>query len=199
MSARERYDEAVVKRFKEFVGIKEFKKLNKRFNTEKFAGKWNQVLCSPSTGLFGSGGPNFSSVRATYTLKKKGLVGVKNQAYDTELNKVSATGTSRARDEDVPMCRTVKFTNLFDIEGDYWLIYATPSFNTVIVSAPLIVKVFNFPLVVANNFGVYVLTRNKKKFWNDSEEYQPTLDALKKYGFSNFINRAIVTGSSFEL
>ena len=52
---------------------------------------------------------------------------------------------------------------------------------------------------VANNFGVYVLTRTKKKFWNDSEEYQPTLDALKKYGFRNFINRAIVTGSSFEL
>jgi lipocalin len=199
IKTREKYDEAVVKRFKEFVGTKEFKKLNKRFNTEKFAGKWNQVLCSLSTGLFGSGGPNFSSVQATYTLKKKGLLGVNNEAYNTELNKVSATGTSRARDEDVPMCRTVKFTNLFDIEGDYWLIYATPSFNTVIVSAPLIVNVFNIPLVVANNFGVYVLTRNKKKFWNDSEEYQPTLDALKKYGFINFINRAIVTGSSFEL
>ena len=199
MSKTEKYDEAVVEKFKEFVGTKEFKKLNKRFNTKKFAGRWYQVCCSPSTGLFGSGGPNFSSVQATYTLKNSGLVGVKNEAYNIQLDKVSATGTSRARDDDVPMCRTVKFNNLFKIEGDYWLIFATPSFNTVIVSAPLIVKVFNFPFVIANNFGVYVLTRNKRKFWDDPEEYQPTLDALKHYGFTNLLNRPIVTASSFEL
>jgi lipocalin len=199
MSKTEKYDEAVVEKFKEFVGTKEFKKLNKRFNTKKFARKWYQVCCSPSTGLFGSGGPNFSSVQATYTLKNSGLVGVKNEAYNIQLDKVSATGTSRARDDDVPMCRTVKFNNLFKIEGDYWLIFATPSFNTVIVSAPLIVKVFNFPFVIANNFGVYVLTRNKRKFWDDPEEYQPTLDALKHYGFTNLLNKPVVTASSFEL
>ena len=192
------YDQAVIEKFKEFVGVKEFKKLNKRFKPEHFAGKWKQALCSPSTGVLGSG-PNFSSVQATYTLKKNGSVGVQNDAYDNDIHKTSITGESRARDEDVPICRTVKFNNLFGIEGDYWLIFATPSFKTVIVAAPLIVKVFNFPFVVASNFGFYVLTRNKRKFWNDSEEYQPTLDALEKYGFTNFLNKPSVTGESFAL
>ena len=117
MSKIKKYDEAVVKKFKEFVGTKEFKKLNKRFNPEKFAGTWKQTLSSPSTSFIGSG-PNFSSVQATYTLKNSGLVGVKNEAYNIQLDKVSATGTSRARDDDIPMCRTVKFNNLFKIEHD---------------------------------------------------------------------------------
>ena len=194
----EKYDEAVIEKFKEFVGTKEFKKLNKRFNTKKFAGTWKQALSSPSTSFIGSG-PNFSSVQATYTLKNSGLVGVKNEAYDNGLNKVSITGESRARDQDVPICRTVKFNNLFKIEGDYWLIFATPSFNTVIVAAPIIVKVFNIPFVVANNFGFYVLTRNKRNFWKDPKEYQPTLDALEQYGFNKLWNKPIVTGDSFEL
>jgi lipocalin len=198
LEAENQYDQAVLNKFKEFVGVKEFKKLNKRFNPEKFAGTWKQALSSPSTSFMGSG-PNFSSVKATYTLKKNGLVGVKNEAYDNDLRKTVITGESRARDNDVPICRTVKFNNLVGIEGDYWLIFATPSFNTVIVAAPLIVNVFNIPFVVASNFGFYVLTRNKRKFWNESEEYKPTLDALEKYGFTNFLNKPIVTGESFAL
>jgi lipocalin len=150
------YDEAVVNKYEKYVGENELKKLVSTFDPEKFAGNWKQVMCSPSTSVLGSG-PNFSSVQATYKLKKNGEIAVKNDAYDNNFYRVSITGTSRARDENVPTCRTVKFNNLFDIEGDYWLIYATPSFKTVIVAAPIMVKIFNTPLVVTNNFGFYVL------------------------------------------
>ena len=48
------YDEAVVEKYKNFVGKKEVKQLTKMFKPEKFAGKWKQVMCSPSTSFFGS-------------------------------------------------------------------------------------------------------------------------------------------------
>lgn len=193
-----KYDEAVIKKYKNFVGKNELKKLTNNFTSEKFAGKWKQVMCSPSTSVLGSG-PNYSSVQATYTLKKNNIVGVKNDAYDNDLYRVCITGTSRARDEKVPTCRTVKFNNLFNIEGDYWLIYATPSFNTVIVAAPIMVKIFNTPLVISNNFGFYVLSRSMKQFWSSPKEYEPIFDALEKYGFNKPWNKPVPTAESFEL
>ena len=193
-----KYDEAVVKKYKKFVGKKEVKKLLNIFDSEKFAGKWKQVMCSPSTSVLGSG-PNYSSVQATYTLKKKNMVGVKNDAYNNDLDRVCITGTSRARDNNVPTCRTVKFNNLFNIEGDYWLIYSSPSFNTVIVAAPIMLRVFNQPLVVTNNFGFYVLSRNIRKFWNSPEEHKNTFHALEKYGFNKPWNKPVITAESYDL
>lgn len=192
------YDEAVVEKYKNFVGKKEVKQLTKMFKPEKFAGKWKQVMCSPSTGFFGSG-PNYSSVEAKYTLKKNGLVGVENGAYNIDLNRVGVKGVSGARDEDVPTCRTVKFDNLFKNEGEYWILYATPSFKTIIVAAPIIIKLFNTPVVITNNFGHYVLTRNRKQFWSSPKEYEHTLDALKKYGFDKLWNKPVATGESFNI
>lgn len=198
MTKKSNYDDAVIKKYKKFVGKNELKKLLEIFDSEKFAGKWKQVMCSPSTSVLGSG-PNYSSVQATYTLKKNNIVGVKNDAYDNDLIRVCITGTSRARDDDVPTCRTVKFNNLFNVEGDYWLIYATPSFNTVIVAAPIMIKVFNQPLVVTNNFGFYVLSRNIKQFWSSPNEYKNTLNALEKYGFNKRWNKPVVTAESYKL
>lgn len=193
-----KYDEAVVKKYKKFVGKKELKKLNCIFTSKNFAGKWKQVMCSPSTSVLGSG-PNYNSVQATYKLKKNGLVSVRNDAYDNDFNRVCITGISRARCEKVPTCRTVKFNNLFNIEGDYWLIYATPSFKTVIVSAPIMVKIFNQPVVIANNFGFYVLTRNIKEFWNSSEECESAFNALEKYGFNKTWNKPVATAETYKL
>jgi lipocalin len=193
-----KYDEAVVNKYKKFVGKKELKKLNSVFTSKKFAGNWKQVMCSPSTSVLGSG-PNYSSVQATYKLKKNGLVSVRNDAYDNDFNRVSITGTSRARDENVPTCRTVKFNNLFDIEGDYWLIYASPSFKTVIIAAPIMVRIFNRPLVITNNFGFYVLTRKVKEFWDSSEEYENAFNALEKYGFNKPWNKPVATAETFDL
>ena len=198
MTKKSNYDDAVIIKYKKFVGKKELKKLLEIFDSEKFAGKWKQVMCSPSTRVLGSG-PNYSSVQATYTLKKNNIVGVKNDAYDNDLSRVCITGTSRARDDDIPTCRTVKFNNLFDVEGDYWLIYATPSFNTVIVAAPIMIKVFNQPLVVTNNFGFYVLSRNIKQFWSSPNEYKNTFNALEKYGFNKRWNKPVATAESYVL
>lgn len=192
------YDKAVVNKYEKYVGENELNKLVSTFDPEKFAGNWKQVMSSASTRVLGSG-PNFSSVEATYKLKKNGEIAVKNDAYDNDFYRVSITGKSRARDENVPTCRTVKFNNLFNIEGDYWLIYATPSFKTVIVAAPIMVKLFNTPLVITNNFGFYVLTRNKNKFWSSPREYKNTLRALEKYGFNKPWNKPVATAETFEI
>lgn len=194
----EKYNNAVVKKYKKFVGKKELKKLSSIFTSENFTGKWKQVMCSSSTRFLGSG-PNFSSVQATYKLKTDGVVSVRNDAYDNDFNRVSIKGESRARDEKVPTCRTVKFNNLFNIEGDYWLIYATPSFKTVIVAAPIMLKIFNRPVVITNNFGFYVLTRNIKEFWDSPEEHKATFDTLEKYGFNKLWNKPVATAETYEL
>ena len=190
------YDKAVVQRYKKFVGENELKELTRIFTPEKFAGVWKQAMCSPSTSIFGSG-PNYSSVEATYKLKNDAMISVKNDAYDTDFYRVSITGTSRARDAHVPTCRTVKF-NSVKIEGDYWLIFATPSFRSIIVAAPIILRLFNRPLVVANNFGFYVLTKDLRNFWTSPEEHQTIMDALKKYRFNKFWNKPVATAETFE-
>ena len=192
------YDEAVVEVYKRFVGEIELKILSSIFIPEKFAGLWKQALCSSSTRFLGTG-PNFSSVQAVYGDLKNGLVSVKNDAYDNNFFRVSITGTSRARVQIVPTCRTVKFNKLFDLEADYWVLYATPSFNTIIVCAPIIIRIFNRPVVITRNFGFYVLTRNVKDFWSTPEEYEATFNALKKYGFSKFWNKPVATAEAYEI
>jgi lipocalin len=192
------YDEAVVEIYKKFVGEDELKKLSSVFTSEKFAGLWKQALCSPSTRFLGTG-PNFSSVQAVYGDLNNGLVSVKNDAYDNDFFRVSITGTSRARVQRVPTCRTVKFNNLFDVEGDYWVLYVTPSFNTIIVCAPIILRIFNRPVVITRNFGFYVLTRNVNEFWSTTAENEATFNALKRYGFNKFWNKPVATAETYEI
>ena len=195
----ERYDQAVVEKYKKFVGEKELKSLIAVFTSEKFNGIWKQALCSPTTRFLGTG-PNFSSVQAIYDdSTMNGLISVKNDAYDNDFLRVSISGISRPRDEIVPTCRTVKFNNLFDIEGDYWLIFATPSFQTLIVAAPVILRIFNRPVVITKNFGFYVLTRDIRTFWSTKEEYEPTFKALKRYGFNKFWNKPVATAETYTI
>ena len=194
-----KYDEAVVEIYKNFVGEKELKSLSNIFSPKKFTGIWKQVMCSPTTMFIGTG-PNFSSVQATYSdLNMNGLISVKNEAYDNDFFRVSISGTSRARIENVPTCRTVQFNNLFDIEGDYWLIFATRSFNTIIVAAPIILRIFNRPVVITKNFAFYVLTRDIKIFWNTKEEYEAIFTALNKYEFNKSWNKPVATAETFKI
>jgi lipocalin len=195
-----KYDEAVVKKYKKFVGKKELKSLLNRFSIEKYVGSWKQVMASSSTRLVG-GGLNYSSVKAIYKIRKDGLLSVKNSAYDGDFNKVGVTGESRARDEKVPTCRTVNFDILninVDIEGDYWICWISSSFNTVLVVAPIILKLFNTPIVVSENFGFYLLTRDIPKFWNSSEEYESAFNVLEKYGFKSGFKKPIATAEIYE-
>ena len=192
-----KYDEAVVKKYKKFVGDKELETLLNRFSTEKYIGTWKQVMASSSTRLVG-GGLNYSSVKAIYKLRKDGLLSVKNSAYDGDFNKVCVTGESRARDEKVPTCRTVKFDNLFDVEGDYWICWISSSFNTALVVAPIILKFFNTPIVVSENFGFYLLTRDIPKFWNSPKEYESAFKVLEKYGFNKGVKKPVATAEIYE-
>jgi len=176
-----------------FVGKKEVDTLVKQFDVNKFCGKWQQVLTSRTTGLFGTG-ITFSSVQATYSLNSDGTIKVINEAYDTDFKSININGISSARDNKIPTCRTVKFGSI-PFEGDYWIIYISPSFDTIIVGAPFILPII--PININNNFGVYVLTKNRDEFWKSEKETTLVFDTLKKYGFTNFLNQPISSGKTF--
>jgi lipocalin len=189
-------DHLVVNQYKKFIGEEELVKLLNLFEKLEFLGKWEQVLTSRSTGLFGTG-ITYSSVQATYTPGEDGLVNVKNEAYDDNLKKTIITGVSRARKNSIPTCRTVKFPSLLSPECDYWIVFISNSCKSIIVSAPIIVP--GIPRNITNNFGVYVLTKDRDFFWNSKEEQKDIFDALKKYGFTNFWNKGIFSGESISI
>jgi lipocalin len=189
-------DQIIVQYYKNFVGQKEVESLVKRFNINEFCTKWDQVLTSRTTGLFGTG-ITYSSVNAIYSLNSDGTVKVRNTAYDTNFQPTGIEGNSRARDPNIPTCRTVSFPSLTSqFEGDYWIIYISPSFETIIVGAPLILPVI--PIELSGNFGVYVLSKNRDSFWKSNEETTLAFNALKKYGFTKFWNEPIFSGKSFN-
>lgn len=195
-----KYDKAVVEKYKKFVGDKELKILLNRFSIDNYVGTWKQVMASSSTRLIG-GGLNYSSVKAVYKLRKDGLLSVKNSAYDGDFNKVGVIGESRARDENVPTCRTVKFDILninINFEGDYFIYWISPSLKTVLVVAPIILNIFNKPIVVSENFGFYLLTRDIPKFWNSPKEYEAAFKVLEKYGFNKGFKKPIATAEIYE-
>jgi lipocalin len=194
-SSKKLEDQIVVQYYKNFVGEKEVESLTKRFNVNEFCSKWDQVLTSRTTGLFGTG-ITYSSVTANYSLNSDGTVKVVNTAYDTTFQPTAIEGKSRARDPNIPTCRTVNFPSVSPtFEGDYWIIYISPTFETIIVGAPLILP--GIPIELSNNFGVYVLAKNRDEFWSSNEETTLVFDTLKKYGFTQFWNEAIYSGKSF--
>lgn len=189
-------DGSVVLNYTNFVGFAEVADLVIRFNLNlnKFYGRWEQVLTSISTNLLGSG-IFYSSVNANYSPLPNGEVKVVNKAYNGNFELASIEGTSRARNPLVPTCRTVKFPNQ-PVEGNYWIIYASKDFTTIIVSAPIIIPVIGFD--ISDNFGLYVLTKDREKYWN-SEEPQNVFNTLKKYGFDKFYNQPVNSGKSFTI
>jgi lipocalin len=195
-----KYDEAVLKIYKNSVGEKELKVLLSRFSVDEYVGTWRQVLASPSTRIVG-GGLNYSSVKAIYKLREDGLLSVQNSAYDGEFRKVGITGKSRVRVESVPTCRTVNFNILninVSIEGDYWIFWISRSKKTVLVVAPLILRFFNNPVVISENFGFYLLTRDIHEFWNSPEEYKYAFEVLHKYGFKSGCKKPVATAETFK-
>ena len=189
-------DNLIVKQYIDFVGSEEVVELVLRFNLNirKFLGRWEQVLTSISTNLLGSG-IFYSSVIANYSLLPDKQIKVVNTAYNGKFELTSIEGTSRARSALVPTCRTVKFGDQL-IEGNYWIIYAAKDFNTIIVSAPIIIPLININL--SDNFGLYVLTKDREQYWNSNEPHN-VFNALKKYGFDRFYNYPVNSGKSFSI
>jgi lipocalin len=195
-----KYDEAVLKIYKNSVGEEELKVLLSRFSVERYVGTWRQVMASPSTRLVG-GGLNYSSVRAVYKLRKDGLLSVQNSAYDGDFRKVGITGKSGVRIASVPTCRTVNFNILnvnVSVEGDYWIFWISKSKNTALVVAPLILRFFNTPVVVSKNFGFYLLTRDIQEFWSSKEEHESAFEVLDKYGFNSGYKKPVATAETFK-
>jgi len=184
-------DKKIVDNYMNFVGKDEVLSIMSRYDKKIFAGRWEQVLTSLSTNILGSG-VFYSSVNSSYILQKDGSVRVINKAINSFFQEVELEGVSFARNELIPICRSVKFDNC-NFEGNYWIIYISRDQNTIIICAPLILF-GTFDLL--NNFGLYVMTRDRFKFWN-SEEPQKVFEILGKYGFNKFWNSPIDSGTSF--
>ena len=191
-------DKIVVNYYKKFVGEPQLTYLLDKFNIDQFVGRWEQVFTSRSTGVLGTGIDN-SSVNAIYSLNNDGTIGVLNSSYNEKLEKRFIEGTSRARDNSVPTCRTVRFDSAASIpfEGDYWILDISEKFQTVIVVAPIITPYI--PIEIINNFGVYVLTKNRDEFWKNKNEVNRVFTVLNKYGFNKFWSEPIVSGISFPI
>ena len=197
LPSKEKQDEIVVNYYKKFVGEPQLTNLLDKFKIDRFLGRWEQVFTSRSTGLLGTG-IDYSSVNATYSLNNDGTVHVLNSAYDEQLEKKIIEGSSRARDNSVPTCRTVKFDSAsVPFEGDYWILDISETFHTIIVVAPIITPFI--PIDITNNFGMYVLTKNRDGFWKNRDEGDRVFTTLNKYGFTKFWNEPIVSGTSFPI
>ena len=196
MSATKSYNRLLLEKYKELIGKKNLKTLMKRFDsTDRLLGTWEQVSTSLTTGIIGTG-QDYSSVQATYKKNDKGTIRVVNEAYDPELNRVSIQGVIVQIDKNIPTCLTVTFDNNPSRVGNYWIAFATPSGNTIIIMVPLVVKLRGKPYVITKNFAHYVLTQDSEAFWNSPEEHVPTLNALKRLGFVSWYNKARLTGRS---
>lgn len=196
MVATKSYNELLVEKYKELIGKKNLKTLMKRFDsTDRLLGRWEQVSTSLTTRIIGTG-REYSSVQATYKKNDKGKIRVLNEAYDPELNKVSIEGVIVQIDKSIPTCLTVTFDSNHKRGGNYWIAFATPSGNTIIIMVPLVVKLRGKPYVITKNFAHYVLTQDSEAFWNSPEEHVPTLNALNRLGFDSWYNKARLTGRS---
>lgn len=195
--SKKKQDEIILNYYKKFVGEQQLTYLLDKFKIDRFLGRWEQVFTSRSTGLLGTG-IDYSSVNAIYSLNNDGTVHLLNSAYDEQLEKKIIEGSSRARDNSVPTCRTVKFDSAsVPFEGDYWILDISETFQSIIVVAPIITPYI--PIDVTNNFGMYVLTKNRDRFWKNRDEVDHVLTILNKYGFTKFWNEPIVSGTSFPI
>ena len=183
----------IIKFYKEFTSD-DFDNLQKSFDLNKFLGSWQQVLTTLSTSLFTTG-PDLSNVQAQYTLKENGLVNVFNSAINNKLECETINGESGALDDDIPCCRYVQFDNRDDItRGNYWITYINHDFSVIIVVAPIILLGIN----ISNNFGCYVLVKNRDNFWKNKHEVNNVFTYLKSKGFTNFWNEPIFSSSSID-
>jgi len=196
--SKEQQDKIVVDYYKKFVGEQQLTYLLDKFKIDQFVGRWEQVFTSRSTGLFGTGIDN-SSVNAIYSLKNDSTIGVINSSFNDKLEKRFIEGTSRSRNNSIPTCRTVSFdsASAINFEGDYWILDISETFQTVIVVAPIITPYI--PIEITNNFGVYVLTKNRDEFWKNKAEVGRVFTVLNKYGFNKFWNEPIVSGVSIPI
>ena len=153
-----------------------------------YSGIWQQVMTSRSTGLNGTG-IDFSSVEAIYTPKKsdKSIILVTNRGYNGDFEYVEIKGESYAVDPLNPSIRKVKFYELPRFtEGDYWIVKLGPIINNKYDYAVVV-----GPNFFDNKFSLYVLARNRDKFFK--QYFKETNKFLKQNGFTKWWNKPVIS------
>ncbi len=181
----------VLDHYKKYVGKKELKKLLSRFDSNTFCSKWNQVMTSRSTFFMGSGGSEYSSVRATYTENRDKTITVFNECYDENHKPKTIQGISECVDPKIPTCRTVLFPSV-GVIGNYWILYISKQKDVIIVCSPFIIPYTSVKLM--DNLALYVLAKDRDAFWSNTQLVKKIYDILEKYKFDLFINKPIYSG-----
>ena len=178
----------IIQQYKEFVG--DLDVLLNRFSKLEVSNRWQQVLTSRSTGIMGTG-ISFSSVSAIYKKMKDGSISLLNSAYNTDFSPVYITGVCKVVDKEVPTCRVVSFDKI-GFEGEYWITYISADLSTFVVSAPIVI----LGKAVYQNFGVYVLTKDRTKYWANKKLQKEINEKLIEYGYTNYFNKPVFSGES---
>lgn len=176
--------------YKQYVGDKELEKLLSRFDSKSFCDKWDQVMTSRSTIFMGSGGSEYSSVRATYSaVPNSSSITVRNDCYDEKHKPKFIEGISECIDAKIPTCRTVTFQSV-GVTGNYWILYMSKNKRCCIVCSPLIFV----SVKVMDNLALYVLAKDRDEFWADKKLVEEIYGVLRKYKFDSYINEPIYSG-----
>ena len=179
----------IVEHYKQYVGTNELQTLLSRFDVKTFCRTWDQVMTSRSTMFLGSGGSEYSSVTAKYSLTPENNVKVFNSCYDEQLRWKTIEGVSDCVDQAIPTCRTVLFPSV-GVIGNYWILYISKKKDVMIVCSPLIIS----DVKVLDNLALYVLASNRVKFWENKKMVNKIRKILEKYNFTSFYNKPIYSG-----
>ena len=139
-------NDEIIAKHKEIIGKENLRILLDRFNSPKFMFgdiRWNQVLTTRSTAFFGTGISN-SSVSVVYRLidSEKKIFSVDNKGLGENFESKGVKGTTISRNKDVPTCRIVSFASL-GFDGDYWILYVSEDYKTILVCYYLQLKSYN--------------------------------------------------------
>lgn len=191
-------NEQVIESYKKFLGAEKLKTVTDRFKSSNFKFgdvSWNQVMTTRTTTISGTG-LGATSVEALYEpiVGKDGEFTVNNFGLGENFKPIGVQGTTAPRSKDIPTCRTVTFSSL-KITADYWILYVSEDLQTVIVGSPLFIP--GTSVLVAPNFGIYVITRKTREdFWGIKENVDEILNFTNSLGFTNFFNKPLPSGKS---
>jgi apolipoprotein D and lipocalin family protein len=98
---------------------------------QRYAGTWYEIARLPNRFQRTCTG----SVKATYTLREDGKIGVLNECREASGKLKSARGTARIASSSGPNTK-LKVTFFWPFSGDYWVIDLDPEYQWAVVGEP---------------------------------------------------------------
>ena len=135
----------------------------------RYAGKWYEIARLPNSFQKSCAG----EVRATYTLKEDGKIGVLNECRKADGKLKSAAGIARQADKKGPNSKLeVRFAPAFlsflpIVWGDYWVIELGPNYEYAVIGEP-------------SRKYLWILSRSPKM---DDALYQSLLQKIAAHGY----------------